>query len=90
MIKIISTNTLSVFILLHHLNGLVNKNFRLIQYAMRANDTAAENYNRVCKDFPNLAILTKSATPGKVQLTFIHAAVGNKSLGESVVAFSLA
>ena len=35
-------------------------------------------------------ILTKSATPGKIQLTLRHTAVGNKSLGESVVVFSLA
>ena len=43
-----------------------------------------------CNDFPNLAILTKSATPGEVQLKFVHATVGNKSLGEYVVVFSLA
>ena len=57
---------------------------------MRANDPAAENYNRVCKDFPNLAILTKNATQGKIHLTFGHAVVGNKYFGESVVAFYLA
>ena len=57
---------------------------------MRASEPTTEKYKKVCKDFPNLAILTKSATPGKVQLTFGHAAVGNKSLGESVVAFTLA
>ena len=38
----------------------------------------------------NLAILTKSATPDKIQLTFGNAAIGNKSLGGSVVAFALA
>ena len=43
-----------------------------------------------CNDFPNLAILTKSATPGEVQLKFVHAIVGNKSLCEYVVVFSLA
>ena len=56
---------------------------------MCASDPAAENYKQVCEDFPNLAILTKSARQGKVQLTFGHAASGNKSLGESVVDFSL-
>ena len=40
--------------------------------------------------FPNVAILTKSATPGEVQLTFAHASVGKKSLGESVTALNLA
>ena len=49
-----------------------------------------EKYKRVCKDLPKFAILTKSAMPGKIQLTFGHAAVGNKSLGESIVDFSLA
>ena len=86
----ISTNDLSVFILHHHLNKLRNKNIRLIQYVMRVSEPAAEKYKRVCEDFPNLAILTKSATPGKIQLTFGHAAVGNKSLGEYVGAFALA
>ena len=88
--KRIYINTLSVFILHHHLNRLENKNFCLIHYVMRASEPAAKKYKRVCKDFPNLAILTKSATPGEVQLTFDHAAVGNKPLGESVVAFDLA
>ena len=37
-----------------------------------------------------MAILTKSATPGEVQLTFAHASVGKKSLGESVTALNLA
>ena len=45
---------------------------------------------KVCVDFPNLTILTKSATPGKFQLTFVHASVGNKYLREFVAAFVLA
>ena len=86
----ISTNALSVFLLHHHLNGLGNKNLRSIQDAMRASDPATEKFKRVCEDFPNLNILTKSATLGETQLTFGHTAVGNNSLGESVVAFTLA
>ena len=86
----ISTNDLYIFILYHHLNGIGNKNLCSVQGVMRASEPAAEKYKRVCEDFPNLAILTKSATPGKIQLTFSHTAVGNNSLGESVVAFSLA
>ena len=86
----ISTNALSVFLLHHHLNGLGNKNLRLIQDVIRASEPAADKFKRVCEDFPNLAILTKSSTPGEIQLTFGHAAVGNKSLGESVVVFALA
>ena len=57
---------------------------------MRASDPAADKFKNVCEDFTNLAILTMSSTPGEIQLTFGHAAVGNKSLGESVVAFALA
>ena len=74
----------------HHLNLLGNKNICSIQDVMRAREPAAEKFKRVCEDFPNLVILTKSSTPGKIQSTFGHAAVGNKSLGESVVAFALA
>ena len=85
----ISTYALSVFILHHHINELGNKNLWSIQYIMHASDPDAKKYKKVCEDFPNLAILTKSATPGEFQLTFSHAAVGNKSLGWSVVGFEL-
>ena len=57
---------------------------------MRVIELASKNYKKVCDEFPNLAILTTSATPGKFQLTFAHVSVGNKSLRESVVAFALA
>ena len=83
----ISTIALSVFLLHHHLNGLRNENLRSFQEVMRVSDPAADKFKNVCKDFPNLAILTKSYTPGKIQLTFGHADVGNKSLGESIVSF---
>ena len=86
----ISTNTLSMFLLHHHLKRLRNKKLRSIQDVMPASEPAAEKYKRVCKDFPNLDILTKIATPGEIQLMLGHADVGNKSLGESVMAFSLA
>ena len=85
----ISTNALSVFLLHHHLNRLGNKNLRLFQEVMHASDPAADKLKKFCEDFPNLAILTKISTPGEIQLTFGHSAVGNKSLGESVVAFAL-
>ena len=74
----------------HHLNGLGNKNLCLVLDVMCASEPAAEIFKRICEDFPNLAILTKSSTPGDIQLTFGHAVIGNKSLGESVVAFALA
>ena len=86
----ISTNALSMFILHHHLNDLGNKNIRSNHYVMCASEPAMEKYNRVCEDFPDIAIITKSATLDEIQLTFGHSAVGNKSLGEYVVAFALA
>ena len=86
----ISTNSLFIFILHRHLNRLGNKKPFLIQYVMRASEPDAEKYKRVCKVFPNLAILIKSITPGEIQLTFGHLAVGNKSLGESGLDFALA
>ena len=86
----LSTNALSVFILHHHQNGICNKNIRSIQDIMRASKPDAEKYKNVCDDFPNIAILIKSATPVKVRLLFVNTTVGNKSLGESVVEFALA
>ena len=56
---------------------------------MRASEPATKRYKEVCNEFPYLVILAKSATPGKVQLMVVHTIVGNKSLGEYVVAFSL-
>ena len=69
----IPTNALSVFILHHNPNGLQNKNLRSLQDIIRSSELEDEKYKRVCKDCPNLIILTKSATPGKVRLTFVHA-----------------
>ena len=57
---------------------------------MRAIELAADKYKNVCEDFLNLGSLTKSSTPVEIQLTFGHAAVGNKYLVESVLAFALA
>ena len=86
----IHTNNLSLFILQYHINELGNKHLLLIKDVMRVSKPAAKKYKRVCEDFPNLVIPTKSATPGKIWLTFVRVAVENKSLGESVVYFALA
>ena len=77
----ISTNALSVFILHHNFNRLRNKNLCSFQDVVRASNPATKKYKRVCEDFPNLVIITKSATPGAIQLTFVHASVVNNSLG---------
>ena len=47
-------------------------------------------FKRVCAYLPNLALLTKIASPGEVQVTYGHAFIGNKSLEETVTAFALA
>ena len=57
---------------------------------MRLDKPAGSKFKRVCTDFPNMEVLTKSTTPGYIQATYVHASVGNKSLGETVTAFSLA
>ena len=86
----IFTNALSVFILYHCHHRICNKNLRYIQEIMRTSEPSFEKYKKFCDYFPNLAILTKSATPGEVQLTFVHASVGGKSFSESIEAFALA
>ena len=79
-----------MFIFHPHHNGICNRNIRSIQEIVRTSETSKEKFKQVCKYFPNLVILTNSATQGKVQLAFAHASVGNKYLGGSVTAFSLA
>ena len=88
-IQWLSSQALYVFLLHHPLNGLGNGNLCSLQEVMHASDPAMEKYKNVCEDFPNLEILTKSSTPGEIQLTFRHATVGNNSLGESVQDFAL-
>ena len=56
---------------------------------MQASNPVNNKFKLVWKYFPNLAILTKSATPGKVKLAFVYSSVGNKFLGLSVTVFSL-
>ena len=86
----IYSNALSTLILHHDLNGLCDKNLRLIQYVMRTSQPARKKFKRVSKDLPNLVILTRIATPREVQLKFMHMSVGNKYLGESISTFALA
>ena len=57
---------------------------------MRSDDPDGSKFKRVSTDFPNLAVLTKSATPGEIQEMYAHVSVGNKYLGETVTAFALA
>ena len=39
--------------------------------------------------FPNLTLLLKGYSPGEVQLTFMHASVGNPFLGVTIIYISL-
>ena len=86
----ISSHALSAFLLDHPLNGLGNSNLRSVQEVVRASKPATEKFKDICTDFPNLALLTKSSTPGEIQITFGNSTVGNKSLGETLQAFALA
>ena len=86
----ISSHALSAFLLDHPLNGLGNLNLQSVQEVIRASKPATEKFKDICTDFLNLAILTKSSTPGEIQLTFGHSMVGHKSLGETLQAFALA
>ena len=78
-----------MFIFHHHQNGICNKNIRSIQDIMRKSELAFEKYKKVCDNLPNLVILSKSAMPGEVQLTFTYTSVGNKSLSEFIATFAL-
>ena len=86
----IYTNTLSLFLLKHNQNKVYDQNLCLIQESMRLDRLAGYMFKRLCVDFPNPAILDKGATPGKFQVVYVHASVGNKSLGETVTYFALA
>ena len=57
---------------------------------MRSDEPDRYKFKRVCADLQNFEILTKSATPGKVQSTYTHTSIGSKSLGETVTTFALA
>ena len=56
---------------------------------MRSDKPASSKLKRLCTDFPNLEVLTKSATPGDIQVTHSHASIENKSLGKTVTTFAL-
>ena len=62
----ISTNALSIYILQHDQNEISDQNICSIQDAMRSDKPAGSKFKQVCKDLPNLAVLTKSTTPGDV------------------------
>ena len=85
----VSTNYLLLFLLEHDLNKVCNRNIHSIQEPMYSDKPARSKFKWVCTDFPNLAILTNSVTPGEVQVAYAHVSVGDKSLRETVVSFVL-
>ena len=44
-------------------------------------ESAGAKFELLCADFPNVTLLAKSASSGKIKVTFVHASVGNKSMG---------
>ena len=85
----ISSNALSTYLLQHNQIEIYDQNFSSIQDTVRLDNPDGSKFKGVCTYFPNLAVLTKSKTPGDIQVTYVHVPVGNKSLGEMVPAFSL-
>ena len=89
LLTMISTNALSLFLLKHDQNGVFNRNLLSIQDLMRSDESAGTKFKRVCTDSLHLTLLTKTATPGEMQVTFGYTSVGNNSLEETVTAFAL-
>ena len=85
----INSNALYLFLIGYDQNIVYNQNLRLIQELMCTDEPDDIKFKHVFADSPNLTILTKSATQGKVQMTFCHAIIGNNYLGETVTAFTL-
>ena len=56
---------------------------------MCSDKPAGSKLNRVITDFPNLAVLTKSTTPGEIQAMYVHTSIRNKFFGEMVTNFVL-
>ena len=81
----ISSNALYLFLLVQYKNIVCKKYIRSIQELM----SSEINCKHVCRYFPYLAILTKSATSGEVQVNLCHTTIGNNSLGGTVTVFSL-
>ena len=57
---------------------------------MRPDEPAGANFKHICADFLNLTLITKSAKPVEIQVSFGHAPVGNNFPGETVRVFALA
>ena len=43
---------------------------------MRLDEPVGTKFKRVCADFTDIAVLTKRATMGEIQVTFCHMSIG--------------
>ena len=77
----IYNNNLLLFLLEHDQNGVYDCNLRFIRESMRLDELAVSKFKLEGVDLPNIVILTKSTTPGEVQVIYAHASTDNKSLG---------
>ena len=84
----ISTNTLSIFLLYHDHNGIFIRNIHSVQDFMHAIYSSNKNFKPVCKYFLNIFILYKSAMPEKVRLIFVHMYVEKNPLGNTLLNFA--
>ena len=57
---------------------------------MHSDRLAVSKFKRVCADFPNLALLAKSAKSEEFQVIYAHTSNGNKFLGETVTTYAMA
>ena len=85
----ISTNALPLFLPKHYQNGVCEHNIRSIKELIHSDEPDVSKLKRVCADFPDIMLLTKSATHRKSKVIYAHTSIGNKSIGETVTTFAL-
>ena len=56
---------------------------------MRLDNPDGAKSKLIYAGFPNIAILSKSAMPDEIQVTFCHTTIGNKYPRETITAFAL-
>ena len=62
----ISTNVISLFLLVHDHNVVFNRNLHSIQDLMRSYKLEGTKFKHICADFPNLVLLNKNANLGEM------------------------
>ena len=85
----ISTNALPLFLPKHYQNGVCEHNLRSIKESIHSDEPDVSKLKRVCADFPDIMLLTKSATHRKSKVIYAHTSIGNNSIGETVTTFAL-